>query len=422
MNSSSVPSRDPLPLGRTHLPGLDGLRGVAILVVLLHHFTPAADGGTALTRGLLTVIHTGWIGVDLFFVLSGFLITGILLDTRDRPGYFRNFYARRTLRIAPIYYGTLAVIFGLLPLLAWLGVRSDTAAWLFGKVGPEIRDLADQQHWLWLYLTNVRIATEGARWGVVNHFWSLAVEEHFYLVWPIVVYFVSQRALGWVCLGCIGFALGLRVVLIAAGVDPLVCYVLTPCRIDSLAFGALLAVLLRSEVASQLPRLAIQVALGSSILLAVIAGGYGRFDRDDPLTSMVGYTLLAALFAAITLAAANACCGSSPARVLCSAPLRSLGKYSYGIYVLHHFLQTPIKKLFPHRMLTEWTGSYLWAIVLHAAIAIAISFVVAWIVYHAFEKHFLRLKSRFESGPAPAPAAPAPAPAPATASPLAVAA
>lgn len=405
----------PLPVQRRHMPGLDGLRGLAILVVLIHHFTPAVSG-SAMTRSMLEVAHTGWIGVDLFFVLSGFLITGILLDTRHTPGYFRNFFARRTLRIAPVYYGTLAVVFGLVPLLVWMGWRSETVVWLFGKTADELAVLSEHQGWLWTYLTNFKIGYDQTRWGVVNHFWSLAVEEHFYLVWPFVVYFCSRRALLWVCGACIIGAPVLRGVLVFMGFDSVVPYVLTPTRVDSLAWGGLVAVLVRSAIAGHLPKLAITAAIGSAVLLIAIAGGYGRFHRDDTLTTILGYTLLAMLFASFTFAASGATRTSPLGRVLCQRWLMSLGKYSYGIYVLHHFLQVPAQKLFPWSSLTALTGSYLYAIIVHAVLAIAMSWAVAWVVFHAFEKHFLRLKDRFEyrvpvRTPVPI-ATPAPIPAP----------
>ena len=152
-----------------HLPALDGLRGLAILLVLLRHFTEGAELRSKSGRWLAAALDAGWIGVDLFFVLSGFLITGILLEARRSQHYFRNFYVRRTLRIFPLYYGVLAVIFGIAP---WLG-------WLVPEVGPE----EHSQAWLWAYGTNIIMSWTGSPllkhgWLNLNHFWSLAVEEH----------------------------------------------------------------------------------------------------------------------------------------------------------------------------------------------------------------------------------------------------
>jgi peptidoglycan/LPS O-acetylase OafA/YrhL len=150
----------------SHLAPLDGLRGVAVLLVMVCHFGPELPVATRGANALARVLSAGWVGVDLFFVLSGFLITRILLAARGSPGYFTNFYARRVLRIFPLYYATLLMVFVVLP---WLGV---TAA-------PE--PAASHQAWLWTYTSNLLVArlrsfvflTPAAN---LNHFWSLAIE------------------------------------------------------------------------------------------------------------------------------------------------------------------------------------------------------------------------------------------------------
>src|SRR5580704_15783296 len=130
---------------RRHVPALDGLRGLAIVLVTVSHFLPyrhpAGDAHAVIRYGLLAA-HVGQTGVDLFFVLSGYLITGILLDTRHHPSYFRNFYGRRTLRIFPLYYGVLIFVI-LLPTL------------FSGEPRAEILGDLKLQWWLWAYLTNV---------------------------------------------------------------------------------------------------------------------------------------------------------------------------------------------------------------------------------------------------------------------------
>jgi peptidoglycan/LPS O-acetylase OafA/YrhL len=182
------------------IPALDGIRGIAILCVMLYHFT--FYGGIEPTLIVDKVYyHTalvGWFGVDLFFVLSGFLITGILYDTASAPQYFRNFYARRVLRIFPLYYGTLAVFFFLIPLVIDI---SDT-----------FEELLRDQLWYWSYLVNVQIALEyWPSFFALGHFWSLAVEEQFYLVWPLVVFFLKRRSLIAICVVCIVGAFLVRV-------------------------------------------------------------------------------------------------------------------------------------------------------------------------------------------------------------------
>src|SRR5579884_1024639 len=208
------------------LPGLDALRGVAILVVMLHHSVQIVP----LPR-LQNVAAAGWLGVDLFFVLSGFLITGILLDARDDRRYFRNFYMRRVLRIFPLYYGVLA------------------ANLLLVLTLPHLHRFLHLHAWLWTYTTNIKIAIANEYPFAIgrmrlDHFWTLAVEEHFYLLWPLLVWALNRRALAVVCCLILVASPLLRWAISTPGhmVAP---YVLTPCRMDSLAAGALGAILAR---------------------------------------------------------------------------------------------------------------------------------------------------------------------------------
>ncbi|MGC4030277.1 MAG: acyltransferase [Tepidisphaeraceae bacterium] len=246
LNTPKAVSPERTGTALAHMPAIDGLRGIAILLVLFHHFTPAISG-TWFTKKMLTVTHTGWIGVDLFFVLSGFLITSILLRTKNAPDYFLNFYARRTLRIFPIYYAVLAVVLLGLPALLTVPYVGTAINAAFGRLVSDLPTMINGQSWLWLYGSNVKIAVVGERWGAVNHFWSLAVEEHFYLAWPFVVYFCSRAKLKQVCLTLILAAPILRAMLFLGGFDSVVPYVLTPTRMDSMALGGLMAALLAEK-------------------------------------------------------------------------------------------------------------------------------------------------------------------------------
>src|SRR5687767_2907742 len=165
------------------IPALDGLRGIAIILVMLHHFTYYRPN-SGIDAQIASVLFFGWAGVDLFFVLSGFLITGILLDTRDSKRYFSTFYARRTLRIFPLYYLVLLLAFVVLPKFPALHPV------LLGQVGPV--DLPPQWPY-WLYLTNFSIADGGWVHGWVDVAWSLAIEEQFYLVWPLMIWLCPPR-------------------------------------------------------------------------------------------------------------------------------------------------------------------------------------------------------------------------------------
>ena len=221
------------PGARPHLPVLDGVRGAAILMVLCVHFIGDAPAYTAMERALVKVANYGIWGVDLFFVLSGFLITGILYDSKGSPRYFRDFYVRRTLRIFPLYYGVLVILFLVLPALP-------------APYPPALAESAHHQAWLWLYSSNVYLAIHRA-WVLpyVGHFWSLAVEEQFYLIWPLVVLSFGRRWLLRICVVVAVLALALRTGLSAAGAGDVAQVVLTPCRFDALCAGGFLALAVR---------------------------------------------------------------------------------------------------------------------------------------------------------------------------------
>src|SRR5688572_2559121 len=302
-----------------HIPALDGVRGVAILLVLILHFSAYGHGlapsALLIDRLYYRVAGAGWIGVDLFFVLSGFLITGILCSARASEHYLRNFYARRVLRIFPLYYGALILLVVLLP---W-----------FWPDNAGIDSMARDAPWYWTYLSNLKIARDG--WpesGAIGHFWSLAVEEQFYLVWPLIVMALGRRQLQYACLVCIVGALAIRVSLNMQG-NSTAAFVLTPARMDALAVGAYLAVSARVPGGLQhLSRLASRTSALSFIALVVVFAARKGFRAYDPVVSTIGHTLVACFFGAVLVLALTSPRRSVIARTLESSFLGFFGRYA----------------------------------------------------------------------------------------------
>src|SRR5580693_7177583 len=207
------------------IPQLDAVRGLAVLLVLLHN----TDVYPSLHLGLIA--DNGWMGVDLFFVLSGFLITGILLDTKQSGRYFENFYARRCLRIWPLYYSALLFMLVIVPLF-----RPSEAPAIFGA--------RSSPWWAYpLFLQNFLIPIPTSAAGLLGVTWSLAVEEQFYLVWPLVVRFCTEAQLRRIATAVIFVSPALRFYLVRHQVN---IYSNTFCRLDGLMAGALLAIVIRS--------------------------------------------------------------------------------------------------------------------------------------------------------------------------------
>lgn len=382
-----------LPNFNGHLPSLDGLRGMAILLVMIHHFTvvvPVNQFEVWFTKASQIGMH----GVDLFFVLSGFLITGILLESKGQPKFLRNFYMRRTLRIFPLYYAIVGFSFILLPIL-------------FGKIGIAnnklIRFDAASDDWVWYvtYCSNFLIAKVNAfRHGILDVTWSLAIEEQFYIVWATAVLFLGRKGLKRACVAMICGALVLRLVMWFVGYSWLQIYVLTPCRMDGLALGSLLAVYVRSSAYD--PKQLTTVARKVAFALTFVLLGFFCFDfliYTSSVSYTIGYTLVSVLLAQILILVLHAPPTTLVGKIFAGGFLRFFGKYSYAIYLFHLPIRAAIRDLFfGDAQFRQLIGPAIaWQLVFYVLATLAV-IPPALISWHFFEKRFLKLKAFFPSG------------------------
>jgi peptidoglycan/LPS O-acetylase OafA/YrhL len=361
-----------------HVPALDGIRGLAILAVLAAHFGGGRKFESPIMRAFGQLMASGWVGVDLFFVLSGFLITGILLRTSRDPHYYRSFYGRRVLRIFPVYYLTLLVALAV--------------------------SLAARMPWRWdqysffVFANNIAVVFDDNLGFVgpglmLSAFWSLAVEEQFYLFWPFLLKVAtSTRLLFWLFCAAIVGAIVVRVAAVNLG-SPNAAYNLLASRMDSLASGGLLALLLRR---GRLRDVHVRVPLTLLVLSLFLFLSIGLLERT--LTWNTGLMMTVG-FDVTTLGAAaliwSVLIPNSPTQAVCRvAPLRFFGRYSYGMYVYHQIFQSYMMKyIFPaavrvfHSQVIGAIAYFLSAILLVTAVSV--------LSYEMFEIKFLRMKRLF---------------------------
>ena len=391
MHVQTVPEVSQSP----YYPALDGLRALAVLLVFFVHASPA-------------LCPWGWLGVQVFFVLSGFLITGILFDSRHTTYRYRNFYVRRALRIFPLYYGVL--------LFCWLALRlthgyGPPHLWLWFCYG---------QNFVWFLpgthnFSDNLFTGAGHAFGAIGHFWSLAVEEQFYLLWPPLVFLCrSRKQLMSVCAGLIAISFALSTLLQLFAPAPLLAnglmYRLLPTQWDSFLMGGLLALFLRSPSSgpvgdSALFRAAGSVAAGGLGLYAILLFGFHRhpqffhagdaFQYTSGFQSVVGLHLSNVVSLCLLLAVLQP--GTWAFRLCRLRPLRALGRVSYGFYIFHPFAimlmrSGPVTRLL-HRSVSAGTGLFLLS-------AGALTFALAWLSFYSFERRFLVLKDRFTAIPA----------------------
>jgi peptidoglycan/LPS O-acetylase OafA/YrhL len=370
---------------------LDGIRGAAILLVMLFHFGSSFSPQPSLVYAAIQqAFGFGWCGVDLFFVLSGFLITGILLDSKGSRNYFRVFYWRRVLRILPLYYAAVFALFLVFPAVShYLG-----GSW------PE--PSPTEQLWYWFHISNWRTAFCPLVFWPASHFWSLAIEEQFYLLWPAIVLACSPRKLLRLCavviLGCCLLRnLPLFQALNAQYYNFL--YRLTPFRMDSLLFGACGALIVRDQKWTNIAKqyLGLLFVSGFLIIIAVVLVAGSTSPHSGPMTRF-GYTALGLCFSCgVFYAFSHASSVDGIARFFRTPVLRSFGKYSYAMYVVH----APVAAY----VLVHLGGHRVWSSGLTILARIAVTYVLALLSWNCIERHFLKLKDRLSDRPIKSPAA-----------------
>lgn len=340
---------------------LDGIRAIAALMVVSFHFwyNPELNLPPLLSK----IANFGRTGVSLFFVLSGFLITRILIATKELPNYFSSFYARRSLRIFPLYYFFLCLNFFIVPLIFKTPIIP-----------------ASQQIYHWVYLQNFALTFKWLHNGPI-HFWSLAVEEHFYLFWPLLIYFLNVRRIAIASILIIIIAFLVRLIMVNKGFEV---YYFTFARIDELSLGALLAILeirhkLTDKYANRFLLLSVIVAIPTVVLWAFFSGA------ANAVMQVVKFNFLGLTFFGIVAFVISVRETNWIKRLLQVKPILYSGKISYGLYVYHPLCIGLVHTFFPHTNL-----------VLRFLLALGFTFLLSTVSYYLIEVNFLKLKRFFE--------------------------
>ncbi|ARV15119.1 acyltransferase family protein [Polaribacter sp. SA4-12] len=351
---------------------LDGVRGLAAIMVMFFHFFHRSFNNNSMILNVVKKISIlGQTGVTLFFVLSGFLITRILLNTKSDEGYFKKFYLRRSLRIFPLYYFFLFFSFFVAPYLFGSGEPC-----VYSRYTP-----VSDQLYFYTYLQNFARTFGWLTTNGPGHFWSLAVEEHFYLFWPFIIYFFSNKNIIRIIALIIVFAFTLRIYMVNNGVGV---FYFTFTRFDSLAIGALLAFLeLKKYFNSDKLKLVKPVLLILVVSIGLISFFFS--GEGNNYVQVVKYLILPLTYFFGLWYVLSIKHDSFINKSLNFSYLQFSGKVSYGLYVYHPFVYFLI-------------DSYLSIdyIILDFLVKFSLSYLISFISFELLEKKFLKLKKHFE--------------------------
>ncbi len=378
--------------GPAHLRGLDGLRAVAILLVIVWHTTISIRFPSARLGVLRSIVFTGWAGVDLFFALSGFLITTLLLREERRsaaaggPATFslRNFYVRRALRILPVFYAVFALLtLGLSQSAVFRSVRVarvDAPLWPYALFVSNYYES---------YAQHAAGASPGEAFQV---FWSLCVEEHFYLLWPLTLRLVRGRGarVGLVMAVCAALPL-LRYAVTATGLEATyTVHLVSHYRFDSLLWGALAAISADAAWLDDRARRWLLAGTAAACAALVTTLQLSVRPHGTPLGTAVGFSGLA-IVGTLTVVDCVRRPDSLAVRALETRGMRLLGRLSYAMYLVH-FPMIDLARAIYYPFSRAATLANLAGMI---ALTTALSAAMAAVLHVAVERPFLRLKERF---------------------------
>lgn len=365
---------NPTLTSRAYYPALDVLRGIAIIFVCFYH-----------NFQFLQVFNFGWTGVDLFFVLSGFLITDILMSSFNGKHFFRNFYIRRFLRIFPLYYGTLILFLIISP-------------YFFSKHNINVYNYYnDNQFWFWTHLQNWLFVKKGLNSSpFLTHFWSLAVEEQFYLFWPLIVYFLKEnKKIKTFIIVLIFLALSLRIYTWAISpADFVKYYCNTLTRMDSILVGCFLSIFIKEGHILSNKRL--KLILSTCLFYILVGFFFGKtMNITNPYFSTFGYTVFSILFATLLYIFIKK--DFQVFRYMKkSILLNYIGKISYGIYVFHIPIYLVISSILMNILHSHLKMNTLQALLSIATISLLLTLLASSLSFYLFERPILNLKRYFQ--------------------------